>query len=243
MSYSGIHETSDLRTCAFGPRKGAIRNRSPLEGRFRHAPSPDSPFKQAWRTSPADNSQLGGVSQRVRDAIHDFNRRGMDALVPGSSRPKQTHAVFEGEGAEALEELLHRPPRQFGRETTLCTLEMAAEVSIEEGLSTRGFQTRPSALLWHAFARVGSEPKDGSKPPIRSTRGKRGSRPADHPRLGSLRVGCRDKEEGQTSHVERWINSLRQRHSRFVRKALSFSKSHYMHNCLLKLFIYRYKLM
>lgn len=48
------------------------------------------------------------------------------------------------------------------------------------------------------------------------------------------------KEEGQTSHVERWINTLRQRLSRFVRKALSFSKSHHMHHCCLKLFIYRY---
>jgi insertion element IS1 protein InsB len=50
------------------------------------------------------------------------------------------------------------------------------------------------------------------------------------------------KEEGQTSHVERWINTLRQRLSRFVRKTLSFSKSHHMHHCCLKLFVYRYNL-
>jgi IS1 family transposase len=56
------------------------------------------------------------------------------------------------------------------------------------------------------------------------------------------------KEEGETSRVERWINTLRintlrQRLSRFVRKTLSFSKSHYyMHHCCLKLFIYRYDL-
>ncbi len=50
------------------------------------------------------------------------------------------------------------------------------------------------------------------------------------------------KEEGQTSHVERWINTLRQRLSRFVRKTLSFSRSHYMHRCCLKLFVYRYNL-
>jgi insertion element IS1 protein InsB len=48
------------------------------------------------------------------------------------------------------------------------------------------------------------------------------------------------KEEGETCHVERWINTLRQRLSRFVRKALSFSKSRYMHHCCLKLFICRY---
>ena len=50
------------------------------------------------------------------------------------------------------------------------------------------------------------------------------------------------KQEGETSHVERWINTLRQRLSRFVRKTLSFSKSHQMHHCCLKLFIYRYNL-
>ena len=50
------------------------------------------------------------------------------------------------------------------------------------------------------------------------------------------------KEEGQTSHVERWINTLRQRLSRFVRKTLSFSKSRQMHYYCLKLFICRYNL-
>ncbi len=50
------------------------------------------------------------------------------------------------------------------------------------------------------------------------------------------------KEKGETSHVERWINTLRQRLSRFVRKTLSFSKSRYMHHCCLKLFINRYNL-
>jgi IS1 family transposase len=50
------------------------------------------------------------------------------------------------------------------------------------------------------------------------------------------------KEEGETCHVERWINTLRQRLSRFVRKTLSFSKSAQMHHCCLKLFIHRYNL-
>jgi insertion element IS1 protein InsB len=50
------------------------------------------------------------------------------------------------------------------------------------------------------------------------------------------------KEEGETCHVERWINTLRQRLSRFVRKTLSFSKSRHMHHCCLKLFIHRHNL-
>ncbi len=50
------------------------------------------------------------------------------------------------------------------------------------------------------------------------------------------------KERGETCHVERWINTLRQRLSRFVRKTLAFSKSRQMHYFCLKLFIHRYNL-
>ena len=40
------------------------------------------------------------------------------------------------------------------------------------------------------------------------------------------------KESGQTNHIERWNNTLRQRLGRFVRKTLSFSKCERMHgNC------------
>jgi IS1 family transposase len=37
------------------------------------------------------------------------------------------------------------------------------------------------------------------------------------------------KETGETAHVERWNNTLRQRLGRFIRKTLSFSKSPLMH--------------
>lgn len=48
------------------------------------------------------------------------------------------------------------------------------------------------------------------------------------------------KREGQTSHVERWNNTLRQRLGRFVRKTLSFSKSEAMHEVCLILFLHYY---
>ncbi len=48
------------------------------------------------------------------------------------------------------------------------------------------------------------------------------------------------KGEGQTCHIERFNNILRQRLGRFVRKTLSFSKTDAMHeNCLL-LFLHDY---
>ncbi len=50
------------------------------------------------------------------------------------------------------------------------------------------------------------------------------------------------KETGETAHVERWNNTLRQRLARFVRKTLSFSKSPVMHEACLRLFLHRYNL-
>ena len=50
------------------------------------------------------------------------------------------------------------------------------------------------------------------------------------------------KETGETAHVERWNNTLRQRLARFVRKTLSFSKSLVMHEICLRLFLHRYNL-
>ena len=49
------------------------------------------------------------------------------------------------------------------------------------------------------------------------------------------------KETGETAHVERWNNTLRQRLARFVRMTLSFSKSVFMHEACLLLFLHRYK--
>jgi insertion element IS1 protein InsB len=48
------------------------------------------------------------------------------------------------------------------------------------------------------------------------------------------------KETGETAHVERWNNTLRQRLARFVRLTLSFSKSGLMHEACLLLFLHRY---
>ncbi|HEY6714357.1 MAG TPA: helix-turn-helix domain-containing protein, partial [Rubrobacter sp.] len=52
--------------------------------------------QQQGRTRLANSPRsLGCGSQTVRDAIHDFNERGLAALVAGSSRPKRTRAAFD----------------------------------------------------------------------------------------------------------------------------------------------------
>jgi transposase len=86
---------------------------------------------------PQIAGNLGCGQQTVRDAIHDFNERGLNALVAGSSRPERTQAAFDEKSAEALREMLHRSPRESGRDSSLWTLAMAAEVSFEQGLVER----------------------------------------------------------------------------------------------------------
>jgi len=50
------------------------------------------------------------------------------------------------------------------------------------------------------------------------------------------------KETGETAHMERWNNTLRQWNARYVRKTLSFSKKEYYHDLVTRLFIIRYNL-
>ena len=81
---------------------------------------------------------LGCNDQTVRNAIHEFNEGGLEeALRRGSSRPRTVHTAFDELRAERLREVLHRSPREFGKPTGLWTLELAAEVSFEEGLTER----------------------------------------------------------------------------------------------------------
>jgi transposase len=75
--------------------------------------------------------------QTVRNAIHDFQQRGLAALQPKSSRPHRTPAVLTDRGRERLRALLHQSPRTFGKATSIWTLSLAAEVSFAQGITTR----------------------------------------------------------------------------------------------------------
>lgn len=88
--------------------------------------------------APRIAEQLGCDDQTVLDALHAFNARGLDALQKGSSRPhRPPPQAFPGARAEDLRTLLHHSPREFGHPTSLWTLDLAAEVSCAEGLTSR----------------------------------------------------------------------------------------------------------
>ncbi len=86
--------------------------------------------------APAIARHLGCDDQTVREAIQAFNARGVDALGRGSHRPKTIRAAFDPANADRLRALLHQSPRTFGKATSLWTLELATEVSFEQGLTS-----------------------------------------------------------------------------------------------------------
>jgi len=79
--------------------------------------------------------QLCCDDQTVRNAIRAFNTVGLACLIQGSRRSHTTGAAFQGKAADRLRSLVHRSPRTFGKPTSLWTLELAAEVSFERGLT------------------------------------------------------------------------------------------------------------
>ena len=85
--------------------------------------------------APAIAHPLGCDDQTVREAIQAFNARGVAALRRSWRRPKTIRAAFDPAGAGRLRALLHQSPRTFGKPTSLWTLELAAEVSFEQGLT------------------------------------------------------------------------------------------------------------
>ncbi len=80
-------------------------------------------------------TMLGCGVQTVRNAIHAFNEQGVPALDKRSSRRHHPNRSFEANQAEQLRALLHQSPRTFGKPSSLWTLELAAQVSYEQGLT------------------------------------------------------------------------------------------------------------
>ena len=78
---------------------------------------------------------LGCDDETVRYVIKGFNERGLGVLKEGSRRPHRIDKAFPEEKAEKLKELLHQSTRKYGKETSVWTLALAAEVSFAEGLT------------------------------------------------------------------------------------------------------------
>ncbi len=82
-------------------------------------------------------AQAVGCSEKtVRQVIRRFSAQGVAALAAGSTRPHRVRPpAFAGERAEQLRALLHRSPREFGKPSSLWTLDWTAEIRCAQGLS------------------------------------------------------------------------------------------------------------
>jgi hypothetical protein len=80
--------------------------------------------------------RVGFSGQAVRGIIHTFNLRGLSALERGSSRNHTLYYCFDSVGAEALRDLLHHQPWEFGYPTGVWTLDLAAAEASRRGLTS-----------------------------------------------------------------------------------------------------------
>ncbi len=113
--------------------KGGLRSREPFTVRRSQIILSSDRGERAPRIAEF----VGCNEQTVRNAIVAFNEQGLRAIEMGSKRPKTTKPIFTEEGEEQLKALLHRSPRDFGKETSLWTLALAAEVSFAQGITPR----------------------------------------------------------------------------------------------------------
>jgi transposase len=80
---------------------------------------------------------VGCSTQNVRTVLRAFEARGLGALQVQSRRPKSATKSLDEERSERLRALLHQSPREFGKPTSVWTLELAAEVCFERGITER----------------------------------------------------------------------------------------------------------
>ena len=137
MSYSNAHDASNLRTYSFEGGAQGPGGRVALLRCLRPLSLPDPLASSHHERSPRIAENLRCGQQTVRNAVHDFNEHGLDALNEGSSRPREAHAAFDEQSESAFMQMLHQDPRKFGKDGTLRTLEYAAQVSFEKGLTQR----------------------------------------------------------------------------------------------------------
>jgi len=95
----------------------------------------------------------GGCVQSVRNAIKAFETAGLGCLTQGSHRPQRIAALFGEAELARLQVLLHQSPRTFGKETSVWTLTLLAEVSFEQGLTPKQVSLE---TIRRALARLGA---------------------------------------------------------------------------------------
>ena len=85
--------------------------------------------------APAIARSLGCSTQTVHTVLRAWEARRRASLTRRSSRPRTIRPAFSAAGAARLRALLHQSPRAFDKPTSAWTLDLAAAVSWEQGLT------------------------------------------------------------------------------------------------------------
>ena len=128
-------EATPLCASADGRRAPGPGGGPALARRLRPAPLPDRAGQRPRRAGPGHRAQPG-----LRRADRARRHHGVRRARAGRPDARQLPAPHDPCGvprrpAEPLRALLHQSPRTFGKPTSLWTLDLAAEVSFEEGLT------------------------------------------------------------------------------------------------------------
>src|SRR5579863_5359934 len=87
-------------------------------------------------TPPVIARQLGCASQTVRNTIRAFNDRGTAVVQKRSHRNHTIHTTFDAAGLARLQALAHRNPRDFEHAVSIWTLDLLADESARQGLTS-----------------------------------------------------------------------------------------------------------
>jgi transposase len=132
-----VHENTDICTRCDRRRAGSAKERLALKKSFEIRRSQIALASARKETARRIARTLGCDDQTVRNVIKKFNASGLDVLKAGSHRPDTIIATFTPDKMEQLKDILHQSPRNFGKETSLWTLNLLAEVSFSERVAER----------------------------------------------------------------------------------------------------------
>lgn len=88
-------------------------------------------------TTTAIKKRFGYSAEYARQMIHRFNRHGIGCLQRKSSAPKTQETIVDAGKCEQIKQIMHRNPRSYGKESSIWTLTLVAEVLYEEGKTPR----------------------------------------------------------------------------------------------------------
>lgn len=97
-------------------------------------------------------AQVGCTAQTVRNIIRAHRGGTSSCLQARRSGPKNTAPVLDQVRCQRLRAILHQSPRCFGKQTSLWTLRLLAEVCFEQGVTPRPLSIES---IRRAFSRMG----------------------------------------------------------------------------------------